>query len=205
MTSHQYEVALFGEFFAKDLKAILDRITLHCESSEPMHSREVVFEPLDVQKHRDQGQEPTMLRARKELIVNGKNVDAPWHLYSYLKPESVRVHPEATVRPWATVQVEGDAIGFAAALGYTRRSQIYKRGYCFRKGSLIILMFQQEQVDPKTQQPTPAHAGTLWEVEVKTAEPIRNTPETPLSAAIEEVLEIQLLMKGLLDLRRQDV
>ncbi|KAJ3572632.1 hypothetical protein NP233_g2947 [Leucocoprinus birnbaumii] len=170
-----------------------------------MHSREVVFEPLDAQLHRDQGQEPTMLRARKELIVNGKNVDAPWHLYSYLKPESVRVHPEATVRPWATVQVEGDAIGFAAALGYSRRSQIYKRGYCFRKGSLIILMFQQEQVDPKNQQPIPAHADTLWEVEVKTAEPIRNTPETPLSAAIEEVLEIQLLMKGLLDLRRQDV
>lgn len=89
------------------------------------------------------------------------------HLYSYLKPESARVHPEATVRPWATVQVEGDAIGFAAALGYEcicpstdlthrskrtsfliyrRRSQIYKRGYCFRKGPLIILMFQQEQV-----------------------------------------------------------
>lgn len=61
------------------------------------------------------------------------------------------------------------------------------------------------KIDPKTQQPIPAHADTLWEVEVKTAEPIRNTPETPLSAAIEEVLEIQLLMKGLLDLRRQDV
>lgn len=138
MTSHQYEVALFGEFFSKDLKPILNRITLHCESSEPIRSREVVFEPLDAQQHRDQGQEPTILRARKELVINGKNVDAPWcaaipdygvylcvgqqspyrHLYSYLKPESARVHPEATVRPWATVQVEGDAIGFAAALGY---------------------------------------------------------------------------------------
>jgi mediator of RNA polymerase II transcription subunit 18 len=61
------------------------------------------------------------------------------------------------------------------------------------------------QVDPKTQQPIPAHADTLWEVEVKTAEPIRNTPETPLGAAIEEALEVQLLMKGLLDLRRQDI
>ena len=39
-------------------------------------------------------------------------------LYSYLKPESVRVHPEATVRPWATVQVVGDALSFASALGY---------------------------------------------------------------------------------------
>lgn len=137
MTSHQYEVALFAEFFSKDLQPILNRITLHCESAEPMHSREVVFEPLDAHRQRDQAQEPTLLRARKEFIVNGKNVDAPWcgalvhatlrlinpsrprYLYSYLKPESVRVHPEATVRPWATVQVEGDAIGFAAALGYS--------------------------------------------------------------------------------------
>jgi mediator of RNA polymerase II transcription subunit 18 len=39
-------------------------------------------------------------------------------LYSYLKPESVRVHPEATVRPWSTCQVIGDALSFAAALGY---------------------------------------------------------------------------------------
>ncbi len=39
-------------------------------------------------------------------------------LYSYLKPESVRIHHEATVRPWATVQVTGDALSFASALGY---------------------------------------------------------------------------------------
>lgn len=78
MTSHQYEVALFGEFFSKDLKAILNRITLHCESSEPMHAREIVFEPLDAQLQRDQGQEPTLLRARKELIVGGRKVDSPW-------------------------------------------------------------------------------------------------------------------------------
>lgn len=39
-------------------------------------------------------------------------------LYSYWKPESARTHPEATVRPWATVQVVGDALSFASALGY---------------------------------------------------------------------------------------
>ena len=39
-------------------------------------------------------------------------------VYSYLKPESVRVHPEATVRPWATCQIVGDALTFASALGY---------------------------------------------------------------------------------------
>ena len=66
-------------------------------------------------------------------------------------------------------------------------------------------MFQQEQVDPKTQKPIPAQPGTLWEVEVKTATPVVNTQETPLSRSIDAVLEIQLLMKGLLDLRRQDI
>ena len=60
-------------------------------------------------------------------------------------------------------------------------------------------------MDPKTQKPIPAHPETLWEVEVKTATPVRNTQETPLSRSIDAVLEVQLLMKGLLDLRRQDM
>ncbi len=51
----------------------------------------------------------------------------------------------------------------------------------------------------------PASADTLWEVEVKTAFPMQNTQETPLRLAIDAVLEVQMLMKGLLDLRRQDV
>lgn len=104
----------------------------------------------------------------------------------------------------------------------TEQEQIYKRGYVFRRGPLVIQMFQQEivsislvvpfvpvtechQVDDRTQKPIAAHQDTLWEVEVKTASPIRNTQETPLSGSIEAVLEVQLLMKGLLDLRRQDV
>jgi len=64
--------------------------------------------------------------------------------------------------------------------------------------------FSRSQVDPKTSKPIPAHADTLWEVEVKTASPVRNTPEMPLSVSVEAVMEIQILMKGLLDLRRQD-
>lgn len=69
MTSqgNSYEVALFGEFFSRDLKAILNRITLHSESSHRMHTREVVFEPMDAQHHRDMGNEPVLLRAKKEL------------------------------------------------------------------------------------------------------------------------------------------
>ena len=60
------------------------------------------------------------------------------------------------------------------------------------------------QEDPKTGKPIPAHVDTLWEVEVKTAAPVRNTQATPLSKSIEAVLEVQLLMKGLLDLGRKD-
>jgi mediator of RNA polymerase II transcription subunit 18 len=87
-------------------------------------------------------------------------------LYSYLKPESVRTYPEATVRPWATVSVVGDALDFASALGYmyvscrdismahliafnSKRNEIYKRGYVFRRGKLVIQMFQQEHVCPR--------------------------------------------------------
>lgn len=201
MTSHFYEVALFGEFFSRDFKPIMNRITLHSESSEPMHTREVVFEPVDAQHQRDMGNEPVLLRAKKEL----EEPDSPWVLYSHLKPESVRVHPEATVRPWATVQVIGDVLSFAGALGYVRKSQVYKQGYVFRRGALAIQMFQQEQVDQKTQDPIPVHTDTLWEVEVKTASPIRNTQEKPLSHYIDAVVEVQILMKGLLDLRRQDL
>ncbi|KAG2370043.1 hypothetical protein BDR07DRAFT_1387594 [Suillus spraguei] len=134
-------------------------------------------------------------------------------LFSYLKPESVRVHPEATVRPWATCEVIGDALSFASALGYVQRSQIYKRGYAFRRGPLIIQMFQQEQVDPKTSLPIPAHTDTLWEVEVKTATQVNTSAPassghvqvSTVRAAIDAVLEVQLIMKGLLDLRRQDL
>jgi mediator of RNA polymerase II transcription subunit 18 len=67
MSSHFYEVALFGEFFSRDLKAILNRITIHSESSHPMHSREIVFEPLDAQHQRDTGSDPVILRAKKEI------------------------------------------------------------------------------------------------------------------------------------------
>jgi mediator of RNA polymerase II transcription subunit 18 len=74
MSGQHYEVALFGEFFSKDLKAILDRITLHSESSHPMHSREIVFEPFDAQLQRDAGNDPVLLRAKKEL----NEADAQW-------------------------------------------------------------------------------------------------------------------------------
>ena len=53
---------------------------------------------------------------RRPLIAGDRHIHRV--LYSYLKPEPARVHPEATVRPWSTCQVVGDALSFAAALGY---------------------------------------------------------------------------------------
>ncbi len=60
------------------------------------------------------------------------------------------------------------------------------------------------KVDPNTQGPVPATADTPWQVIVKTANPVRGTQEVPLGRHIEAVLEVQALMKGLLDLSRQD-
>ena len=64
MSSHSYEVALFGEFFSQDLKPVLNRITLHSDSSQQIHTREIVFEPLDAHIQRDGA---VLLRAKKEL------------------------------------------------------------------------------------------------------------------------------------------
>jgi len=60
------------------------------------------------------------------------------------------------------------------------------------------------QVDSNTQDPIPTPEDTPWQVMVKTANPVRGTQEVPLGRHIEAVLEVQALMKGLLDLRRQD-
>ncbi|KAI5826177.1 hypothetical protein K523DRAFT_375184 [Schizophyllum commune Tattone D] len=197
---HQYEVSLYGVFSPVDLKAILDRMTLHSESSAPLHLREVVFEPLvrPADAPVDQG----ILHAQKDTTEDKSS----WVLYSYLKPESSRVYPEAMVRPWATCLVQGDGLAFASALGYVRRSEVYKRGFVFRRNGLVIQIFQIEHVDPKTAQPIPAHVDSLWKVEVKNAAPVRNTQELPLvKNSIAAILEVQLMMKGLLDLRREDI
>lgn len=73
-----YEVALFGEFFTRDLKPILNRLTLHTESAVPMHTREIVFEHIGAQslvQSSSQGDEPVLLRARKEL---GDGKESGW-------------------------------------------------------------------------------------------------------------------------------
>ena len=77
MSSHFYEVALFGEFFAQDLKPIVNRITLHSESSQQMHYRELVFEPIDAPQQRESGNDPVLLRARKEVT----NPDSKWYAH----------------------------------------------------------------------------------------------------------------------------
>lgn len=80
MSSYSFEIALFGEFFPKDLKSIMNRIALHSDSAQQMHSREIVFEPLDINQQREQGQEPVLLRARKELL----EPDSGWYGLSLL-------------------------------------------------------------------------------------------------------------------------
>jgi mediator of RNA polymerase II transcription subunit 18 len=74
MTSHSYEVALYGKFLKGDLKPVLNRIALHSESAHQIHSREVIFDPPDAAQQREANQEPALLRALKELL----EPDAKW-------------------------------------------------------------------------------------------------------------------------------
>jgi hypothetical protein len=90
MSSHSYEVALFGEFYSQDLKAILNRITLHSESSQPFQSREILFDPVDAQAQRDSGTEPVLLRAKKEI----SDPKATWsvaNIYPLPRPEILNI------------------------------------------------------------------------------------------------------------------
>jgi len=80
--AHAYEVALFGEFFARDLKAILNRLTLHTESAVPMHTHEILFEQFGMQSQ-VQGDEPALLRAKKEL---GDGKESGWSVGQPLEP-----------------------------------------------------------------------------------------------------------------------
>ncbi|KAF8272524.1 hypothetical protein EI94DRAFT_1718211 [Lactarius quietus] len=204
MTSHSYEIALFGEFLKGDLKPVLNRIALHSESAHQMHS---------FRGSAGANLEPALLRAKKELV-----------LYSYWKPESARIHPEATVRPWATVQVVGDALGFASAWATcTKRSPIYRRGYVFLRGRLIIQIFQEEQVCPlsipslkvlrghmssrlmRRHRNQYLHMRYALAGSSEDCQPGARNTGLPLGRHIEAVLEVQALMKGLIDLRRQDV
>jgi mediator of RNA polymerase II transcription subunit 18 len=129
--AHSYDVALVGGFFARDLRAVLTRCALHAESVTPFRAREVTLLPLDAAAQRDASIEPIKLRARREVRIDGNETgeaarahwgptmqDDGWILYSYLKPESDRVYPDVTVRPWAVTEIAGDGLAFASALGY---------------------------------------------------------------------------------------
>jgi hypothetical protein len=74
MTSHSYEISLYGQFLKGDLRPILNRVALHSESAHQMHSREVIFDPPDAALQREANQEPALLRALKELL----EPDAKW-------------------------------------------------------------------------------------------------------------------------------
>jgi mediator of RNA polymerase II transcription subunit 18 len=74
MTSHSYEISLYGRVQQGDLKPVLNRIALHSESTHQMHSREDVFDPPDAALQLEANQEPALLRAKKEQL----EPDAKW-------------------------------------------------------------------------------------------------------------------------------
>ncbi|EJD53702.1 hypothetical protein AURDEDRAFT_156948 [Auricularia subglabra TFB-10046 SS5] len=187
-----YEVLLFGEFVDEKgkLEAILNRLSLVCEGgSTRVQYSEWHYES----QQRVDGVDPSTLVARKEKGAAG------WVLHSHSKPEPTRVHPEATVRAATYCNVDGNTLDFVSALGFRLRIQLHKRGYIFRRGPLSITLLQLDQIDSKTRKNITAHPSAPWQVECRAY-----TKEVPIQQAIEAVLELQLIVKGWLDLARKE-
>ncbi|KAH7105579.1 hypothetical protein BKA62DRAFT_690214 [Auriculariales sp. MPI-PUGE-AT-0066] len=190
-----YEVLLFGEFVNEDgrLDAILNRLSLVCEGgASSIEFSERHFMPL-VQTDGD---------AAGTLAVRRVKGSSGWILHSHMKPESARVHSAATVRAATFCTVEGQGLEFVSALGFVQRLELYKRGYLFRRGSLTITLLQQDKVyelKGGIRKFAAPHASAPWEVECRAF-----TKDIPLQPAIDAVLDLQLILKGWLDLRRQD-
>ena len=55
------------------------------------------------------------------------------------------------------------------------------------------------QIDPKTRKNIASHASAPWQVKCRAY-----TKDVPLQQAIDAVLELQLIVKGWLDLARQE-
>ncbi|KAG6378500.1 hypothetical protein JVT61DRAFT_12761 [Boletus reticuloceps] len=214
-----YEVALFGEFFARDLKPILNRLTLHTESATPMHTREIVFEHIGAQglvQSGSQDDEPVLLRARKEL-GDGKESGCQ-SLYAYIQRQPfVRGRSARSSGMLLVLQALSDTyiqtrICFPTWIPHHSDVSARTGTESLTESLSISSLSTSIEVDPKTSLSTPAHADTLWEVEVKTATqvntaaPVAGQVQTnTVRSAIEAVLEVQFIMKGLLDLRRRDI
>ncbi|KAH7343924.1 hypothetical protein B0J17DRAFT_644540 [Rhizoctonia solani] len=198
-----YEVSLWGEITGdkEAIDPIIHRFTLNTETTQKLGIRDIIFEPNEEPAIG----EPLYLRCRKD---NTKPTNS-WALFTYGRPQPERISPDAIVRPVAMMNVSaGNTIAFASALGYRVKTDTVKEGYLFTKGNMTIQMFRQSKSSPKEFEvidldPEP-ESEQSWNVDIRQY-PVISVKDTTVTEAVDNVLSLKLLMKGLLDLERKDV
>ncbi|CAE6418680.1 unnamed protein product [Rhizoctonia solani] len=202
-TPLSYEVSLWGEITGdkEAIDPIIHRFTLNTETTQKLDIRDIICEPNEEPAIG----EPLYLRCRKD---NTRSTNS-WSLYTYGRPQPERISPDAIVRPVAVMNVSaGNVIAFASALGYRVKSDTVKEGYLFTKANMTIQMFRQPKPKPKESEiidldPEPENEQS-WNVDIRQY-PVVSVKDTSINEAVDNVLSLKLLMKGLLDLERKDV
>ncbi|QRW15918.1 hypothetical protein RhiXN_03919 [Rhizoctonia solani] len=203
-TPLSYEVSLWGEITGDEeaINPIINRFTLSTETTQKLDIRDIIFEP---------NEEPA-IGDRYIYGAGGIIPNPPIHgmmLFTYGRPQPERISPDAIVRPVATMNVNaGNVMAFASALGYRIKTDFIKEGYLFTKGNMTIQMFRQPKPASKESEvidldPEPENEQS-WNVEIRQY-PVVSVKDTSITEAIDNVLSLKLLMKGLLDLERKDV
>ncbi|KAG9022293.1 hypothetical protein FS842_006203 [Serendipita sp. 407] len=125
-----YEIVLTGTLPSADeqlLKDVQNRLSLHTDSSMPLHRIDYEFELETIPQVtglstiRASGpNERAILRAKRDLTATeGNSPGSEWTLHTYIRP--IRKYTRAIVRPCTSIPLlSGDAITFASAMGYRR-------------------------------------------------------------------------------------
>ncbi|KAJ1308516.1 hypothetical protein OPQ81_004220 [Rhizoctonia solani] len=178
---------------------IIHRFTLNTETTQKLGIRDIIFEPNEEPAIG----EPLYLRCRRD---NTKTSNS-WSLFTYGRPQPERISPDAIVRPVAMMHVNaGNIIAFASALGYRIKSDTVKEGYLFTKGNMTIQMFRQPKSKPKEFEvidlDPEVESEQSWNVDIRQY-PVVSSKETSITEAVDNVLALKLLMKGVARSRKE--
>ncbi|KAG8820682.1 hypothetical protein FRB91_009737 [Serendipita sp. 411] len=208
-----YEIVLTGTLPSADeqlLKDVQNRLSLHTDSSMPLHRIDYEFELETIPQVaglstiRASGpNERAILRAKRDLTATeGNSPGSEWTLHTYIRP--IRKYTRAIVRPCTSIPLlSGDAITFASAMGYRLVSMTTRKGYLFTKGVTSISLYQTVASSGRSYVPN----QDIWQIEVMhniTIALPSKTKHVPddfyLQHGVDVVLSVALLMKGLVDL-----
>ncbi|KAG8953698.1 hypothetical protein FRC04_001902 [Tulasnella sp. 424] len=201
-----YEACLYGSVTGSDeFRSVFDRLTLRTENgSSHLHVRELIFQAQLPSSSTNFGYSTPstgdgnapMLVCREDLLDEKKS----WIISTRGRPEPVRLHPIAIVRPAMHARANGDIYGFASTLGFAFQSETYKRGFTFGKGVVTINVYQLDVHVTETDKWEKAPEEATWYIEAKTPPTTVGIPQS-----VDALVEIRDLLKGLVDLNRENL